>query len=195
MKNLTIKSRIKNFFLNLSNKTQKVWLFKKIKDFLSSFNKVKNSTKDSTQEPGPAKSQPTRPELAKLMITIEEFPNKDIIAYHISDPITKMCLHFEKEEDLKYGGLMSLNHEKEVVPQDTQYLAGAILQVEGIIEISFRKYNIRFTKSPVFDWEEIEKDIQRILKELVAKERTIFIKERIRSGVDHRGFATHEKIS
>ena len=111
-------------------------------------------------------------ELAEFRVAIEEFPNPDIVEYHISDSLTTKEWDFESEEDLKEGGALSINFDNEEVPEELQYLAGAFLAVDGVVEVGFSKYKIRLTKAPVFTWGEMKKDILSVLK-VMAKERKI----------------------
>lgn len=133
--------------------------------------------------------------LADLKIKIEEFPNKDIISYYISDPLTDMKLSFTEEKDLQYGGLGSLNLNNVEVPEELQYLAGAFLTISGLMCVNFSKHEIRFEKSPVFDWSEMENDIMYYIKALIAKKRSVIVKERVRMGIDASGRSFHTVIS
>lgn len=131
----------------------------------------------------------------QLKIKIEEVPNEDILIYHISDVLTKIEWSFESEEDLQYGGLGSINFKKVEVPEELQYLAGTLLlTVDGLIQVSFSKYEIRFEKSPAFDWKDMEEEILPIIKKFLAKEREIVIKERTRMSLNHLGCAVYTKI-
>lgn len=108
----------------------------------------------------------------KLFIKIEEFPNPDILTYHISDKMTDIVLNFESEKDLQYGGFGSLNFENEEVSEELQFLVGVLLRdVQGLQEIRFSKYEIGFKKSPVFDWEDMEKEIPPIINSMIAKKK------------------------
>lgn len=132
----------------------------------------------------------------KLFIKIEEFPNPDILTYHISDKMTDIVLNFESEKDLQYGGFGSLNFENEEVSEELQFLVGVLLRdVQGLQEIRFSKYEIGFKKSPVFDWEDMEKEILPIINSMIAKKREVVIKERVKMSITENGTAIYTKLS
>jgi hypothetical protein len=134
-------------------------------------------------------------EVAELKIKIEEVPNEDILIYHISDVLSEMKWSFKSKEDLQYGGLYSINFEKVEVPEELQYLAGAFLvTVDGLTKVDFSKYEIRFEKSPVFDWKDMEKEILPIINKMVAKKRKMVIKERVKMSINEKGYAVHTKV-
>ena len=134
-------------------------------------------------------------EVAELKIKIEEVPNEDILIYHISDVLSEMKWSFESKEDLQYGGLHSINFEKVEVPEELQYLAGTFLvAVDGLLKVDFSKYEIRFEKSPVFDWKDMEKEILSIINKMVAKKRKMVIKERVKMSINEKGYAVHTKV-
>ncbi len=120
--------------------------------------------------------------------------NEDLLIFHISDTLTDMDLSFESKEDLKFGGLLSLNFENIEVPEELQYLAGALLKVNGMLKVDFNKYKICFEKSPVFDWKEMEKEIIPIIEEMLAKNRPMIFKDRVRMVVNKRGKVSHQKV-
>lgn len=133
-------------------------------------------------------------EVAELKIKIEEVPNEDILIYHISDILSEMKWSFESKEDLRYGGLRSINFKNVEVPEELQYLAGAFLtNVNGLMRVDFSKYEISFEKSPVFDWKDMEKEILPIINKMVAKKRKMVIKERVKMSIDEKGYAVHTK--
>lgn len=137
----------------------------------------------------------THHEATELKIKIEEVPNEDILIYHISDVLSEMRLSFESTEDLQYGGLHSINFEKVEVPDELQYLAGTFLtNVDGLLRVDFSKYEIRFEKSPVFDWKDMEKEILLTINQMVAKKRKMVIKERVKMSISDRGHTVHTKV-
>lgn len=150
--------------------------------FLSFFHKKSTSEQKSEK-------------VAQLKIKIEEFPNEDMLTYHISDPLTDIEWSFESTKDLQYGGIHSLNFENVEVPQNLQYLAGILLTtVAGLKKVEFSKYEIQFEKSSVFDWQEMEEDILPILRKEIAKGRGMIIKERVKMGINEKGYAVHTSI-
>ena len=182
----------------------KLWIIRLLKKMLNFFeNNSVNQKTDNKIESIPAEviRVTTQEDIiqaknkaSRLQIKIEEFPNENIICYHINESLTDMCWSFETQKDLKFGGLHSINFEKVEVPEELQYLAGAFLMIDGIIKVDFNRYQIRMEKSPVFDWPEIEKEALALLKSLVAKKREIFIKERTRMSLDGNGCAIYTKI-
>ncbi|MBN2885004.1 hypothetical protein JXE04_03705 [Patescibacteria group bacterium] len=135
-------------------------------------------------------------EKAELKIKIEEVPNEDILIYHISDILSEMKLSFETKDDLKYGGLYSFNFEKIEVPEELQYLAGALLtNVDGLLNVDFDRYKISFEKASVFDWKDMEQKIIPIINKMVAKKRKMIIKERVRMSISKNGYAVHTKVN
>lgn len=134
-------------------------------------------------------------ERTEVRIKIEEVPNNDILIYHLTDKLTDMKWSFESPEDLQRGGIYSINFEEIEVPKEIQNLAGILLvSVNGLKRVDISKYEIRFEKSPAFEWREIESEILLVLKKELAGKRRISISERTRTGIDVRGYTTHTKI-
>jgi hypothetical protein len=134
-------------------------------------------------------------DVTELKIKIEEVPNENILIYHISDVLSEMKWSFESTEDLQYGGLNSINFKRVEVPEELQYLAGTFLvNVHGLMKVDFSKYEIRFEKSPVFDWKDMEKEILPIINKMIAKKRKMVIKERVRMSINEKGYAVHTKV-
>lgn len=131
----------------------------------------------------------------ELRIKIEEVPNDDILIYHISDELTTKRWSFNSMDDLQFGGLHSVNLTNEEVPEELQHLIGAFLSVvKGLVEIDFTKHKIRFTKSPVFNWNDLEEDIFQVIQEMMGKGRKVVVKERVRMSLNEKGFAHYSTL-
>lgn len=108
--------------------------------------------------------------------------------------LTKKSWEFQDEKDLQFGGLYSINFEKEEVEIDIQYLAGALISIDGILGVRVSKYELTFTKAPIFRWVEIEPQIMSVIKEMIAKDRKIDLQQRKRMRIDAKGFAKYDMI-
>lgn len=56
---------------------------------------------------------------------------------------------------------------KNVDSEDTSLLAQAILQIRGVESVQLYPYNVVVTKAMLFSWNEIDDQIERLLKEHV----------------------------
>jgi hypothetical protein len=95
---------------------------------------------------------------------IEEHPNTALQTFHITEKLCEEWVHMVTS--MERFDLLVPKGDRETL----KYLAGALLAIPGVTELSFHNYELRVHKAELFDWPEIEEQVVHVIKSIIAKD-------------------------
>jgi hypothetical protein len=98
---------------------------------------------------------------------IEEHPNTELETFHITEKLCEEWVHMVTSME-RFN--LFANEVPKGDRETLKYLAGTLLAIPGVTELSFHNYELRVHKAELFDWPEIEEQVVHVIKSILAKD-------------------------